>query len=254
MNMRLSDRELVIHDKSALPLGPTGYLGRHVPFGKMRYASTYDDQIIPESEWKDYINHQIATKSRLSDMLVNAGWSVKNQRNTNYCWVFAAAAACEALIVRQQGKTLRLSPASVGSKITRFRNVGGWSTKAVEYIAEHGIVPSSLWPDTAISRSYDTTEAWKEAAKFQVIEWIDLEPRNREQLFSALLKGIPVAVGFNWWGHAVLALDVVFIDGKWGIRIANSWGNNWGHDGFGILLGNKALPDDAVAPRSLKPL
>jgi len=244
--------EPVIDESKSAPFGFTGYLGREYGYGK-GFMKTGVIPRIPRSEWDDRIRELEDKRARLSDLLFSEGWTVHNQQDTNYCWVFAATAAVEFVRLLQAADNKRLSPASVGSKITNFRNVGGWSTRAIEFISVNGIVPADLWPPTAISRKYDKVEYWEEAKKYQIIEWADLEPKTLDELFSALLIGFPVAVGYDWWGHAVVALDAVKIDGKYGVRIANSWGDHWGSRGLGILLGQRAIPDDACAPMIIVP-
>lgn len=251
----LGPKEKIITRNSRVGLadGLCGYLGRHVPRCGAPYLIESNVPLVPRSEWIDRIREMERAKSRLSDLIRSKGWTVKNQLQTNYCWVFAAAAACEVTLLIQDGSLTRLSPASVGSKVTNFRNIGGWSTRAVEYISQHGIVPTELWPDTSINRKYDTSEAWKEAAKYVVVEWLDLPESNLDYVFAHLFARLPIAAGFNWWRHAVLLLDPVYIDGKFGVRIANSWGESWSESGYGILLDNRAIPEDAVCPRAIIP-
>ena len=69
------------------------------------------------------------------------------------------------------------------------------------------------------------------------------------QLISCLLRRIPVAVGYDWWGHEVTAVDAIWLDGTVAIRIRNSWGMSWGNKGFSVLQGNKMIPADAVCAR-----
>ncbi|GIW59966.1 MAG: hypothetical protein KatS3mg087_1032 [Patescibacteria group bacterium] len=253
MNSKTYKAELIFSDTDPIPVGGnTGYLGRKFEYGQ-GFMKTGQVPIIPRDEWDDRIAEQEKTKSRTSDLLRKAGWQVFDQQQTRYCWVFAATAAVEMIRIFEKLSRARLSPASVGCKITQFRNRGGWSTDAIEYISQHGVVPAIFWPPTAISRRYDTRDAWEEAKKYRIVEWLDLQPNTLEEVASALLINIPVAVGYNWWGHAVVAVDLVKIDGKYGFRIANSWGAQWGSLGFGILLGRRAIPDDASAPTITEP-
>ncbi len=207
---------------------------------------------IPRAEWPARIEELERTKSRLTDICDLAGLKVKDQNGTNYCWINAPVHCAEILRVRQGLPLITLSPASVGCKIKNFRNVGGWGTEGLEYIVKHGIVPSSLWPDNAQKKQYDTAAAWERAKDFIITEWYDLVPRSFDELATCLLLKIPVAVGYNWWGHEVTAMDLVMPSkNKFGIIIHNSWGPDWSDNGRGVLLESKATPDDAVAPRAI---
>jgi len=51
----------------------------------------------------------------------------------------------------------------------------------------------------------------------------------------------------------VILLKAVRYDGQWGVVFANSWGKDWGEDGYGVLLGDKAVPYEAIRIGSVKP-
>jgi hypothetical protein len=214
-------------------------------------SSAFDLPLIPESEWPSRIEERERkglTFRALGDRL---NLPCKNQRSTSYCWIFAATSSVEYLFAQKHNRVQQLSPASVGCKITGFRNVGGWSTRGLRYITEHGVVPQELWPESAISREHDKPDAWARAMQYQVTEWMELESRNFAQLISTLLSGFPVACGFNWWGHATIALDPVIVGGEVCVAHRNSWGNDYGENGYFVLKGSKKHADDGIAPRSM---
>ena len=216
------------------------------PFGTLQYASAFNIPTIPRAEWPRLIEHREQTKSQLTDY----GVPIKNQARTNYCWIFCCAKAIEVVRAYQGQRHVSLSPASAGAKIKNYRNVGGWPGEGLEYIAQHGIVPSSLWPDTAIERRYDNEASRNARAHFRCTEWFELQPRRFDQLATCLLLGYPVAIGLSWWRHAVTAMDLVALDrGGFGVVIDNSWGANWGEAGRSVLTESKATPDDAITPR-----
>jgi hypothetical protein len=224
-----------------LPAEPS-YAGVAEPFP--------DALLVPRGEWQGRIAERTERKQRLRDLVDAAGLPVKDQGSTNYCWVNAPAYCTEVVRVLQGEPTVVLSPASAGAQIKGFRNVGGWGKEALEWIVAHGLVPVAHWPANAIDRRYKTPENLTRARSYRVDEWWVLEPRNLDQLVSCLLRNIPVAVGYKWWGHEVTGLDPVWLDGEVALLIANSWGPQWGTNGFGVLQGRRLLPDDAVAPRT----
>ena len=209
-----------------------------------------DSLLIPESEWRARIEERIARKATTRERMTRAGVKVKNQARTNFCWVFAPTSALEIARINQGLDHVELSPASVGAPMKNYRNVGGWGREALERIISHGAVPHSLWPSTAIDPRYDTPATRAEAAKNKVDEWWVLPNRSKKHLCSAILRGLTVPIGLNWWGHEVLAVDLVIVDGEVCPLILNSWDVTWGDQGFGVLQGGKMLPDDCVAPCS----
>jgi len=211
--------------------------------------------VIPRSEWAARVEEMEKTKSRLSDMAYLAGLKCKDQNGTNYCWINGPAYAMEMLRVAQGLPVVYLSPASVGCKIKNFRNSGGWAGEGMEYVIENGIVPENLWPPNAQRRQYDKGESWEEAKKYICPEWWDIEGHNFDLLFTLLLYRVPVPVGYNWWGHVVCAIDPV-VTGRndYGIRIRNSWGMDWGTDGYSVLNERKGgAYDSGIAPRTAIP-
>lgn len=212
-----------------------------------------DKLLIPRAEWRDRIEERKKTKRVLKDRLLKAGIQVKDQNGTNYCWINAPTFCVEAIRFLQNEKHVVLSPASAGARIKNYRNVGGWGKEGLEFIVEHGVCPVDRWPANGINRSYATAENVAEAKKYRVDEWWELEPRNLDQTISCLLRGYPIAVGYNWWRHEVTLVDADWVGNEAVGVIANSWSTNWGEKGYGILQGRKLLPDDAVAPRTAIP-
>lgn len=208
-----------------------------------------DELLVSRSEWQARIEEMQERKTRLSDRVDQAGLPCKDQQQTNYCWINAPTHCTEIVRSGQNQRPVILSPASAGAQITGYRNRGGWGKEGLEFIARSGLVPVEKWPANAIDRRYATPENLELALAYRVTEWWELEPRNLDHLISCLLRRIPVAVGYNWWGHEVTAYDPVWIDGAIGIRPRNSWGMGYGDRGYFVLQGNRMLPDDAVAPR-----
>lgn len=229
-------RGLIPRDYAAEPLGEG-------------YAGPLDIELIPRAEWPDRIADMERSKSRLTDLADFSGLTVLNQERTNYCWCNGVVHCVEVLRLVQGESLVRLSPASIGGPLTGYRNVGGWGSKALEYVVEHGVVPQSDWPANAIDQRYDTEATRKLRANYQVDDWYDVPPRNFDAMMTCLLLRMPCAVAYNWWGHLVCAMDPYHKNGQFGVVIDNSWGTSWGTNGRSVLMEGKGTPDECIAAK-----
>jgi len=248
---------LIVYDDSTdeppqTPAGfSTGYRGMYS--GSMTAADIStpfpSELLIPENEWQARIEEMEQRKSRIGDILDLAGVPVLNQKNTNYCWAFAPAMCLMATRAVQNQPMIVLSPASVAGPITRYRNVGGYGGDSLQYIIDNGIVPESMWPQTAIDRQYDTPESRAARAGYKATEWWSLRPRNKQEQISCLLRRIPISTGLNYWAHQVCDINAVWLNGQIGVEFVNSWDITWGNRGRAIRQGSKMLGDDMTCIR-----
>ena len=248
---------MIIYDDSTdePPVTPAGFSTgwRGMYSGSMTAADISTpfpaELLIPEHEWQARIQEMEERKTRISDILDQAKVPVLNQQNTNYCWAFAPTMCLMAMRAVQNQPMVVLSPASVAGPITRYRNVGGYGGDSLQYIIDNGIVPESMWPQTAIDRRYDTPESQAERAKYMATDWWSLRPRNTQEQISCLLRRIPISTGLNYWAHQICDIDPVWVNGRIGVRFRNSWDVTWGDKGHAIRQGNKMPGDDMTCIR-----
>lgn len=215
------------------------------PFGSLGYAAPFSMPLIPRAEWKDRIEEMTKTLSRLSDLAKLVGWKPKNQARTSFCWINCVTMADELARIVAGQPFVPLSPASVGAMLTSFRNIGGWPGNGMEYGAQHGWVPESLWPPNAIDKQYDTPAATAERAKYRASDWIEVKPKNFDQLMTLLLQRIPCFRADNRWSHAIGVMDpLVLQDGRFACLCPNS-GLGRDANGYTIIAESFGGPDEA---------
>ena len=193
----------------------------------VQLASFYFPRI-PRSEWKDRI---IAGKDTWLGDLTRGELAPHDQNGTNYCWAHGSVRAVEALRVFQGQKPILLSPESVAVPLTGGRNRGGSPDEALEQLRTYGACDQTYWPENDLNIRH-AMEGWTADAENHVIlRWADVE--NFDDQMTLALHRIPVAIGLAWWGHLVCQLDPVILpDGSVGVGCDNSWGADYGDNGY----------------------
>jgi hypothetical protein len=176
------------------------------------------------------------------------------------CWAHSST-HCAILDRAKQGLPyVPLSAFMVAATIKSGRDEGGWCGLSAKFIRERGVCSQALWPqgDRNVGKYANNPAVAQNALLHKVTEeWVDLtrDVYNVEltfdQVATCMLISVPCAVDFNWWSHSVCAVKIVLVEaGSWGLAILNSWSDQWGEKGVGILRGSKAIPNSAVAFRA----
>lgn len=222
--------------------------------------------LIPESEWDARYDEQEEQKSSLEHIYLSGpngtpAFVNLNQNGHGYCWAYSVGHAIMIDRLRRNLPPVRLNPHSVAAIIKRGRDEGGWCGLSAKFGREHGFAPEGngpgQWPLHSRDLRHDTPALRAEMARYKLDEeWVDLtrsiydQNMTRAQLATSEFMNIPGPGDFNWWRHSVCRLRWVRVErGNWGRLILNSW-PNWGRYGLGVLIGNKAVPDGALAIRS----
>lgn len=226
--------------------------GSRVPYGFGATSEFPADMVVPESDYAAAIQEIEAQGADCRSRATLAGLICKNQSQTNFCWSNAPVYSWELIRVMENMLLMYFSPASIAGPINNFRNQGGWGGAALKRMVSHGTSPiefdgSSLYPANQVSKPNTFDKAMQIAANFCVKEWWVIN--TFQQAISCLLRGWPVAVGYDWWGHEVTLTRALWIDGALALEFRNSWGMEYGEDGYGILRGRKMYGSDYVTPR-----
>lgn len=226
--------------------------------------------LIPWEEVEERIAEMNAKKTRLSDirMIGDNGNPIVSldQNGQGYCWAYSPAAAITLRRAQMGLPHIRLSAHSLACRIKNFRDEGGWCGLSTTDAIKVGYVPTKYWTEKSMSRSLNNQANWDIAQNFRVTEgFLDLQQPVHgktltfQQVVSCLLAGVPVPGDFNWWSHSICLMDVEIATlqypmndpRRYGIRIWNSWRDSWGRLGTGVIVGNKVVPDGAVAIRDV---
>jgi hypothetical protein len=198
-------------------------------------------------------------KERTSPLHIHKDYNVPvlTQERTNYCWCFGVCAGLMNRYAMMDGVAPLLSPAGPACQGKSFSNEGGWGEEAIGYINQYGVPTQDVWPNCSFNKDLPSRPSViRSAGLHGVIQFEVLGSYDFDGVMSALLcpyNSSPVSIGYSWWGHLILGLQAVRYEGQWGIVFVNSWDYDWGDNGFGVLLGEKANPTEAVVIKSIKP-
>ncbi len=225
----------------------TGYESRDYgayPLVGLEKAIAFTDPLIDPSEYQERIAEKTAKKSWIKDLCDQAGLKVKNQQQSSYCWIHAPTHGMEVIYVLNGGVLKVLSAFYAGSQIKGGRNQGGSGIQGLEWLTKHGTCQESMWEPMKF-RGTVTPEIVGNAELHQVQTFVDMDPRNEQQLITRILTNKPVTVGIPAWGHEVLLTFLVWDAGRVKFGFDNSWGAAWGTAGRGVLEGAKSRFDEA---------
>ncbi len=200
--------------------------------------------------------------ARTTEYPINFDWvskgavtGVKNQGQCGSCWAFSSTGALEGLHYIKTGKLVAFSEQELvdcSGSVGNSGCGGGLMDLAFKYVEDHGICTESSYPYNGTDQS---CHKCKEV--FKVTGFEDVTPNNESALQEAVYKQ-PVSIAieadqsdFQFYSHGVfdspcgtnldhgvLAVGWGVLDGKDYWKVKNSWGKEWGDNGYILLARN----------------
>lgn len=227
------------------------------------FAAPTEIKLIPRSEWSARIKERKELRARVQDVRDAGHYGQPipylDQNGKGYCWAHSTTHAVMLSRAVNNQPYVPLSAYAVAAVIMKGQDKGGWCGLSAKFAREVGIPSQTFWPQGSVDvRRFDTDAMRANAAMFKITEdWVDLTREVYDQnltfdmLASCLLVGQPCPVDIYRWGHSVCAMDLVEVEpGSFGVSILNSW-KDWGENGVGVLRGEWAIPNGALAIRSV---
>jgi C1A family cysteine protease len=200
---------------------------------------------------RDRIQRADENKTTPDDWRISADVPVLDQGQWGYCWFFGCCGAMLNCYAMTGGVVPHLNAFPTAYRIKNGRNEGGWGEEALRGIEQYGVVEESLWPGLEAKMSnWDRQEVKTNAALHKVTESLELPRRDILALVSVLTdprNPRPVTVGYDWWGHLIYAVRAGWKDGKFLVKIVNSWKETWGEKGTAWLTESKAIASEQIA-------
>lgn len=200
-----------------------------------------DVRLIPRHEWAEIDFAHLVPE-------------ILDQDGQGACNAFASVQTLHVLR-RQAGLPyVKLSAGNLYGRINGGVDAGSVLSDAIRTLEQEGVCTAATVPELQWRSSRWPSNWREEAKKFRILEAWDCP--SFDHLASALLLGFPVNLGIlvgrnfrvgpDGWvadyaggggGHAMCGVGLLYHRERrtWGIKVANSWGRQWGHDGLAVV-------------------
>lgn len=180
--------------------------------------------LIPRDEWSEWSDTTLRDKVR--QVLDQDGVGSCATESTTQSVMVARAMAGLPFVL--------LNPWYIYHTTSGGRDRGSSIDENLRFAREHGIASEAVWPRSKGWRKRPSDEAIENAKKYRIEEFYDIQ--TVDEFVSALLCGFPVVWGAK--GHSVLKVE--HRSEREGLDV-NSWGTDWGDDGFGVWASYRAI-------------
>jgi hypothetical protein len=201
--------------------------------------------LIPESEWDEHIERKNESDSWLKNSMDEI--PCLDQNGLGYCHAYCTVTAMMAKRAQQNHPFVLLNAESIGGPITGWRNRGAHPEDDLDQAVEFGACPQSMVDrQHSISPSRWDSRWTTERDKYRISEWWDgeLPGLSWEAAVTFTLLNIPFFSGHAWWSHAITGgFRLRKKNGIYQIEFLNSWGDDYGENGYFWMGEDKGTPD-----------
>ena len=192
----------------------------------------------------------LPTSIDLSDKLPPVG----NQGMQQSCVAWAVAYALKSYQEKvESGQQSKFSPSFIYNQINNGQNAPTYITDALNVLSQQGVCPYDEMPyDANDWVTKPSQQATSDAKKFRIDYWRKINHTDIKEVKAHLAAGYPIIIGAtvsnefihngkDIWkdpgtaegGHCMLLVG--YDDSKNAFRVMNSWGTEWGDNGFGWI-------------------
>jgi len=184
---------------------------------------------------------------------------IGNQGDQQSCVAWSLAYALKSYQEKKEtGKSLQFSPSYIYNQINGGENVPTYVTDGLELLTKQGVCLLEDMPyDANEWTAKPSKEAQRHARNFRIDYWKQVDVSDVREVKAQLAAGYPIVIGANvsqefisegaqekenyiWrekgtpaGGHAMVVVG--YDDSKKAFKLMNSWGKEWGDNGFGWI-------------------